>query len=218
MSWKNDRRKLRLKHQRMMLTLDRQVAAVLTGSSQLHSPAEHLDTEPQQPVPGAGSAGQPLAEVPNKTVASVTGNGGRGGARTPLGRLEGIAAAEEEKRQCSAVRRRPASALAVLQRSSEPAAATGPSEPGTAAEHWLPAPYGLFGAAQTVSNPRENPDGDVKPLSSSLSSAHVLGTLGGPAWGATEVRGVLVLLFRCCKARCARRSLLALSNLRPSAC
>ena len=195
-SRKSDRRKLRLKHQRIMLTLDRQLAAMLTGSSGPQSPAAagNLGTEPQPSVPGLGAAARAADEEQATKRASTSGesldanNGSRRGARTPLGRLEANAAAEETKRQCSAVRRRPTSAPAVLQRGSDPAAAANPMEPAAALAHCLPAP-GELHESQNAGKPTVIPDGDTQAASGNHHrNSQILGGFGGPAWGATEAR------------------------------
>jgi hypothetical protein len=191
----NDRRKLRLKHQRIMLTLDRQLVAVLTGSSGPRSPAPAGDhgTDPQPSVPGVDSAALAAVREQASMKASMSqehasaDDSSRRSARTPLGRLEGIGAAEETKRQCSAVWRRPISAPATLQRGIDPAAAATPAEPAAASAHWLPASGELHGG-QDADKPQEVPGGNSAPANGGHSVSQIVGSFGGPAWGATEVR------------------------------
>ncbi len=212
MSWRDGRRKLRLKHQRFMLTLDRQLSAVLTGASgqvSASGPAEPPSAQPQvtgEPVvkgvevPGSEAANKAGDQELGAATATVSGGDAatvddshRRGARSASGCLEGSNAAVHDPEQCGDRRPRPASAPSVLHRVAETEPAPAASRQIAAGVAWLPAPD-LQAAAPAAGRPPEGSaphiagTTSVDPSSNSATVAHVMNSFGGPAWGATEVR------------------------------
>ena len=206
MTWRDGRRKLRLKHQRFMLTLDRQLSAVLTGAGgqvSAASSSETLAAQPQaagMPVPlkdgiagpdpiaasqaGAGELGAAPASVSGGDAITVN-DGRRRRARSASGCLEGTSAAEHDAEQYGIGQPRPASAPSVLQQAVETveAAASAQHAAGVA---WLPAPD--LPPAAAASAGRSAEVSSVDPASGSANVAHIISSFGRPAWGATEVR------------------------------
>ena len=219
-SWKDGRRKLRLKHQRFMLTLDRQLEAVLTGASATATASASGEALTAQPEPFGRSATDGAGNR-TSTAATQAGTEERGAAaehatqgnadsdhkhraRTVSGCLEGTDAAQQDREQGRAgLPARPASAPSVLQRSSETEAmpdATGQtSAAGTA---WLPAPSSRPGdtvtgrQADVGSAWAAGAASSASTTSNTPSVAHVISSFGGPAWGATEARLLEVVSAR----------------------
>ena len=213
MSWRDGRRKLRLKHQRFMLTLDRQLSAVLAGvSGQASASAASdlpLSSHPQATgvpdtddaaVPGAHAASQAGVQELGAAAASVSGGdadiadagGRRGCARTASGCLERTHATAPGLEQGRPARPRPASAPSVLQRATEVAVATSSGGQTSAGAAWLPAPSLRPAASATALSADVHPPWhtgrtSVDPTSNSPTVAHMISSFGGPAWGATEV-------------------------------
>ncbi len=213
MSWRDGRRKLRLKHQRFMLTLDRQLSAVLTGASGQASASDSAEPPSAQSqatgVPiqdgteGPDSQAASKADILDLGAATAQVSGGdsatvsdnhRRAARSASGCLEDGSPFLHDAEQYGAGRPRPASAPSVLQQATETEPAPAASGQTAAGVAWLPAPELASPAAPAAGNTAAESGLhavrtiSVDPSSNSATIAHVINSFGAPAWGATEVR------------------------------